>query len=184
LPQQGNDTRNMIALAMIAFHVQQFGNTHHAQSVSGALSSLDRLNGNVAKQLHDAGVSALGLDYIDRLQRYVPGDWEQCLEWMLVLEQQYYAYLWQGNYGDATALANRVVEKLAKRSIEPGIWLERKADCAYLNRDLETALDLYNRQAPASLSSTLKMADLYHMQGDLASEKSLRESIYRNFSRK
>ena len=184
LPQQGNDVRNMIALSMIAFHLNRYDDTHHAQSVNAALASLDRLSGNVAAQLHEVGMSALGRDYIGRLQRYVPKGGEQPLEWMLVLEQQYYAYLWQGNYRDATALVNRVVAKLAKHSIEPGIWLERKADCAYLNRDLETALDLYNIQVERSLGSVLKMADLYHMQGDLASEKSLRESIYRNFSRK
>jgi len=184
LPQQGNEVRNEIALAMIAFHVQKNESVNHARTTNTALANLDRLSEQDAKQLQSLGMQAISSDYIGHLKRYMPESWEQYLQSMLVLEQQYYSYLWQGNYSEAHTLASRVAEKLAVHSVAPGIWQERQADGAYLSKDIETALDLYNRLVPASLSSVLKMADLYHMQGDLASEKSLRESIYRNFSGK
>jgi hypothetical protein len=183
LPQQGNDVRNQIALAMIAFHDEAYAEAGHERSIKAALVGLDRLGDQDLRRLHELGIRAVSRDYIVQLKRYMPESWEQYLQWMLVLEQQYYSYLWQSNYREAYSLAAQVSKKLAMRSLDPGIWQERQADGAYLNNDLETALDLYNRQAPASISSVLKMADMYHMQGDLASEKSIRESIYRNFSR-
>jgi hypothetical protein len=184
LPQRGNDVRNQIALAMIAFHGQQHANAGHEQIVNAALIGLDRLSAQDLQQLQVLGIHPVNNDYVGNLRHYMPESWEQYVKWMVVLEQRYYSYLWQGHYQEAAALAAKVSKKLAAHSVAPGIWLERQADCAYLNHDLETALDLYNRQAPASLGSQLKMADMYHMQGDLVSEKSLRESIYRNFSRK
>lgn len=184
LPQRGNDVRNQIVLAMIAFHVQQYRNASHEQDLQAALVGLDKLTSQDLSQLQTLGIHPINNDYMDRLRRFMPEGWEKYSKWMLMLEQQYYSYLWREDYRDATALATRVTKKFTSLSVDPGIWRERQADGAFLNNDLETALDLYNLQAPKSLGSQLKMADLYHMQGDLASEKSLRESIYRNFSRK
>jgi hypothetical protein len=184
LPQRGNDVRNQIALAMIAFHTRQYRNASHEQDIQAALAGLDKLTGRDLKQLQALGIHPVNNDYKDRLRRYMPDSWEQYAKWMLVLEQQYYSYLWREAYKDAYALATRVTKKLVSHSVDPGIWRERQADGAFLSNDLETALDLYNQQAHKSAASLLKMADLYHMQGDLASEKSLRESIYRNFSRR
>lgn len=184
LPQYGGDVRNMIALAMVAFHSRRYAEASHERNIGSAFANLDRIVSAESKRLQTSGVLAISDDYISRLGRYVPDNWEQYVQWMVILEQRYYSSLWQGDYGAAYALATRVADTFARHGVEPGIWRERQGDCAFFRNDLETALDMYNLQAPISLSSQLKMADMYHMQSDLASEKSLRESIYRNFSRR
>ena len=63
------------------------------------------------------------------------------------------------------------------------LWLERAADAALLDGDPALALQLYDEAATAaggrpSPGRLLKRADAYHLLGDAAAEKRLREAIY------
>lgn len=185
LMKSHNDVRTQIALAMIAFKQNQFDVVEETtqSTANHALQELGQIK--MPSKLTDQQRLLLATDYsyAQRLTLYMPNQWEHYLRSMLVLEQRYYAYLWQGNYHQAGVLAGDVAHRLQALQLPPGIWQERQADSAFLANDLDKALVLYGAQNVLSHSSALKMADIYYLRGDLANEKLLREDIFKSFIR-
>jgi hypothetical protein len=98
----------------------------------------------------------------------------------LVAEAYYYVLLAKEEY----ALAQEYAERLARRQrASPpaaGAWLERAGDAALALRRLPEARELYERSRlfANTTSVWLKLSDVAFLEGDLATERSVREAIY------
>lgn len=100
------------------------------------------------------------------------------LEEAMAAEQYFSALLLNGFYDLAAQYADRVIDRLSKKSAPVAAWLERRADAAFFAGDWTTARKLYEQCAGDSTGALLKLSDLAFKMGDLAEEKRLRERIY------
>ena len=65
-------------------------------------------------------------------------------------------------------------------------WQERTADAAFYSRDYREALAWYEAASGvegACYCNYLKMADIFHIQGDAVNQRKYREMIYARFER-
>lgn len=93
----------------------------------------------------------------------------------------YFALLVGERYDEAREYARRQVEPLAGREREAAQWLERMADAAFYAGARDEARDAYRRAvelAPEEASAILKLSDLAFLDGDLPTERALRERYY------
>ena len=176
-----NDIRGDIALAMIALH------THENEKINTDVADITAtLSDNGLAKLRESGAQPLTEQYRSHLHHYMPDNWQTYLQWLVALEQRYYALLWQGRTLQAGELAANISKVFKNAGVAPGIWLERQADAQFFSGRYQAALPLYRKallQRPHRDALLLKLADIYHVLGEPALEKTAREMIFRNFSR-
>jgi tetratricopeptide (TPR) repeat protein len=98
----------------------------------------------------------------------------------LVATEYYFVLLAKEDYGLAQDYAQRMARRLGGRPAA-AVWLERAGDVAVRLRRLGEARELYEGSrvlAPTALGPWLKLADVAFLDGDLATERSMREAIY------
>lgn len=99
----------------------------------------------------------------------------------LVATEYYFVLLAKEDYALAQDYAQRMARRLARRPASAAPWLERAGDVALRLRRLQEARELYEGSrvlAPTALGPWLKLADVAFLEGDLATERSMREAIY------
>jgi hypothetical protein len=107
--------------------------------------------------------------------------WNKEVEDLVVAEQYYFSLLWQDRYNEAQNYADDVNRLLRKHRISSPIWLERAGDAALFAKDFSSAEREYKKALKAreySLSSLMKLADVYFLQGRVDDERDIRESIF------
>jgi len=123
---------------------------------------------------------------IERLKLYDPDDWPALLEQAVITEQYYFALLWQQRYYEAYGYARDLTARLQALGFVSAKWQERTGDAAFYSRDYAEALTWYEASLGvpgACYCNYLKMADIFHLRGDSASERKYREMIYGRFER-
>jgi hypothetical protein len=184
LPHRASDIRSSLALAMLAFHAGDHESAASAAS-SQVRDALAHLKTSQVDGLRRLGVRQTNRDYIQEMQRYMPQEWKESLQWLVAIEQHYYAALWIGNSSEAYEIATAMTEKLRSHKIKPGIWIERQGDAAFFMGNTQLALQHYQSMGrPEQLGSSVKqkMSDAYHQLGNREEEKRLRELFYKGFA--
>jgi hypothetical protein len=95
-------------------------------------------------------------------------------------EQYYFVLLWNGDFAAAQDYAERMARTGGAAAGEAS-WLERAGDAAVRQARYGEARALYEsslRQEPGATWPLLKLSDVAFLQGDLAGERRLRETIY------
>jgi hypothetical protein len=164
LSREKNDMRNQIAMAMIAFH-------------AGNYSAADLAIGDAAF----SDLESFRKMSLEELRRLTAGD----ASWESKVEQYYFAALWQKNYSQAYLIAENMLQILTRINVLSYSWLERKGDAAFFQEDYRGALAAYEKAIKSGQDNDevlLKIADIYHIQGDFNGEKVVREKIYKNFT--
>lgn len=177
------DIRAEIALAMMATHyeIEPAANGFYVPDLSTGFS--ERMLALKPAQKYAVASDPWALS-LQQLQAFMPEDWEAWMGWSVAMEFQYMALLGNRNYAQAGELAEEVAMALEELSLPDTIWWERVADTALLLDQPQRAIEGYEQiqsgNAPGRVN--LKLSDAYFMLGDYEKERSLRESIYRNFS--
>lgn len=119
-----------------------------------------------------------------RLRIDRPEQAERILRQRLVLEQFFFALVWNSRYEEAESFALRLANEFEQLAISPAEWLGRAGDAAFMAGNYPDAKSLYlksissaKENASAAFSS-LKLADAAFMLKDLETEQLYREHYY------
>jgi len=97
----------------------------------------------------------------------------------MLAEEWYVTLLALGSHDEAGAYARRIEGRLARAGAPAAEWIERRGDAAFLAGDLETARAAYEEARRTGRgTAVLRLADVAFVSGDLAWERTLRESVY------
>jgi hypothetical protein len=98
----------------------------------------------------------------------------------LVAAAYYYVLLAREDYGTAQDYAQRMARRRQKAPAAAAAWLERAGDAAFGRRRLGEARELYeaSRHFVNTTSAWLKLSDVAFLEGDLETERDVREAIY------
>ena len=172
-----NDQRLSVAYAMVGLNRKDL---HSAQEwlIEPALKSSRGAGLDAIKDLH-AGV--IDRNLIEKLKKYDPNDWPRYLEQAIISEQYYFTLLWKKQYEEALLYANDILSKLQSLNVASGKWLERAGDAAFYSQAFEGAIEYYKSALEFKGSCYciyLKLADIYHLNGNLILEREYRQLIY------
>lgn len=172
-----NDVRYAVACAIVG---TARGNLDHAEEWlrQPAQSVLGKDGNPLLRQLWSGEA---GRDLLTALKADLPDAWRDQVGAKLVSEQYYYVLLWKGRLDLARDYALRMADRFRALALPLPDWLERAGDAAFYARDLAEARGLYEQAAslgPAPASVLLKLSDIAFLNGDLATEKALRERYY------
>ena len=170
-----DDIRWSVLSASVAFTTGQSENSEEA--LRGLANSLE-LNSSLTKILiEDIGwIKRPAAKILER-----EDVWNEQTEDFIVAEQYYYSLLWQSQYRQAKDYADDFNKLLGRYAIESPLWYERAGDAAFFSMSLNSAEREYQKALklqPYRMSSLLKIADVYFLQGRVEDERRLRESIY------
>ena len=98
----------------------------------------------------------------------------------LVAAAYYYVLLAREDYAAAQDYAQRLAQRRLAVPAAAAAWLERAGDAAFGRRRLGEARELYeaSRQFVNATSAWLKLSDIAFLEGDLETERDVREAIY------
>lgn len=175
-----NDQRLAVANAMIGFS-RNYTHTATEWLASLALETYQPELMDIIEPLHAGHIDQ---NMITRLKSYAPQDWPQFLQQAVITEQYYFALLWEKSHYDAFLYATKVIEKLQKLNIESSKWRERAADAAFYGGDYSKAANYYQSALEVDGScycNYLKLADIYHITGEVQLEREYRQRVYGKF---
>lgn len=170
-----DDTRWFVLSAAIGFIS---GRAQDSEAALSAMANSFKLSSKEAKALiedfgwlNEPAVATLKSSEV----------WNKEVEDLVIAEQYYFSLLWQDRYSEAQNYADDVNRLLRKHRISSHIWLERAGDAALFAKNLSSAEREYKKALKArddSLSSLMKLADVYFLQGRVDDERNIRESIF------
>lgn len=170
-----NDTRWTVAAAAVGFISDDVALVNNA--LATVVNNLTYSKSDTLALMENIGwVFAPAARVLSRQQV-----WDERTKIFILLEQHYFALLWQQQYVQALGYANQLIEQLAKYDINSPLWLERAADAAFLQGDLSSAETAYLnilKTDENKISALQKLADVYFLQGNAQQERVLRESLF------
>jgi hypothetical protein len=96
------------------------------------------------------------------------------------MRHYFFVLVWEKRYSEATGYATEIIEALNKKGIPTAWWVEHTGDVALLSGSYQAAVALYEKsQHPHSERRVFqKLADSFHLLGDIERERFYREKIY------
>ena len=175
-----NDQRFAVAQAMIGI---SRNNTYSAGEWLATLA-LETYKPGLMDLIEPLHAGHIDDNMITRLKSYAPDEWQQYLQQAVITEQYYFALLWEKREYDALQYAQDVISKLEGLDIASSKWHERAADAAFYGKQYAEAIDYYQRALTLGqpcYCNYLKLADIYHLQGQVDLEREYRQLVYGRF---
>ena len=175
-----NDQRLAVANAMIGF------SRHDNYTASEWLASLalETYQSDLMEIIEPLHAGHIDQNMITRLKSYAPDAWPQYLQQAVITEQYYFAMLWAERHYDAFLYATEVIDKLQNLDIASSKWRERAADAAFYSGNYSDAVSYYQSALEvdgACYCNYLKLADIYHLTGEVGLERDYRQRVYGKF---
>ncbi len=175
-----NDQRLAVAYAMVGI------SRNDTFSASEWLASLafDSYESDLQELIKPLHAGLIDKNMVAQLKSYAPDDWPHFLQQAVVTEQYYFSLLWQKRYQDAFYYATEVIDKLKKLDIRSSKWHERAGDAAFYGGTNDKAI--VNYKLALEINETcyvnyLKLADVYHVTGNILLERENRQHVYGKF---
>ncbi len=175
-----NDQRLAVAYAMVGI---SRNDTYSATEWLASLA-LETYQGELLDLLEPLHAGHIDRNMISKLKSYVPEAWPQFLRQAIITEQYYFALLWEKQFHNAFYYATDVIERLKNLGIRSSKWHERAADAAFYSENYTDAIEYYLSAYEIdsrAYSNLLKLADIYHVNGDTDLEREYRQSVYGKF---
>ncbi len=175
-----SDKRLAVAYAMTGI---TRNDTHSATEWLSSLA-FDTYRQDLLEFIEPLHAGLIDKNMIARLKNYAPDDWPSYLQQAIISEQYYFALLWEKRYEEAFSYAIDIIAKLTTLDIQSSKWNERAADAAFYNKTYHDAIDYYQMALKINNScyvNYLKLADVYHLTGDVSLEREFRQRVYGKF---
>ena len=177
-PQWANDPRFDMALAVM-------GLMHQNLKISAKV--LEKFSPQIVNDLKDTLVQKIWQGISDRsilneVKIKYPLRWKEIIAAPQVAEKYFYVLLWQGQFDQAYAYADKIYTQLKKMSGTAGVWGIFSGDALVFDNKLTGAIARYTQSLAEQNSNDElvllgRLADVYAKLGDLENEKKIRTKI-------